>query len=297
MFLAAYLRSKLARYFLFHTAANWETERDKVHFDELLRLPFPLPGNECIESQASEIIRTVANKLRRFKRKIERASRLPALDKHDFSLSSETERDARKRIMSERRQEADRLQCKLDLLIYRYFDLIDQEIALVEDTALVYEPSATPHKRTDSIPSKESIDRNNRQYIFHRSTTLCRHINPNVKRVGQRRGDPCRRQRGVDETNGLALVTLTQGREEEPFTNEDFSGKLAVIFASVIRASAEDSGGLNYLRGLIVFEGNRVHLAKPYTLANWTKTAALNDAADIHARVAEARRDRNGRRR
>ena len=297
MFLAAYLRSKLARYFLFHTAANWETERDKVHFDELLRLPFPLPGNECIESQASEIIRTVATKLRRFKRKIERASRLPALDKHDFSLSSETERDARKRIMSERRQEADRLQCKLDLLIYRYFDLIDQEIALVEDTALVYEPSATPHKRTDSIPSMESIDRNNvntystglQPYADTLTQTLNEWASGGAIRVAARGG--------VDETNGLALVTLTQGREEEPFTNEDFSGKLAVIFASVIRASAEDSGGLNYLRGLIVFEGNRVHLAKPYTLANWTKTAALNDAADIHARVAEARRDRNGRRR
>ncbi len=31
MFLTAYLRSKLSRYFLFHTSANWGSERDKVH--------------------------------------------------------------------------------------------------------------------------------------------------------------------------------------------------------------------------------------------------------------------------
>ena len=35
MFLAAYLRSRLARYFLFHTSSNWGITRQQIHVDEL----------------------------------------------------------------------------------------------------------------------------------------------------------------------------------------------------------------------------------------------------------------------
>jgi len=38
-FLATTLNSNLANYFLFHTSANWGTERDETHESELLRLP------------------------------------------------------------------------------------------------------------------------------------------------------------------------------------------------------------------------------------------------------------------
>ena len=33
----------VARYFLFQTSSNWGVSRQKVHVEELLRLPFPLP--------------------------------------------------------------------------------------------------------------------------------------------------------------------------------------------------------------------------------------------------------------
>ena len=45
LFLAAFLRSKLARYFVLHTA-NLGTERDKVHMSEVFRLLFFLPDDE-----------------------------------------------------------------------------------------------------------------------------------------------------------------------------------------------------------------------------------------------------------
>ena len=43
LFLCAVLNSPLATYFYFHTSANLGIERDKVHLNELLLLPFPLP--------------------------------------------------------------------------------------------------------------------------------------------------------------------------------------------------------------------------------------------------------------
>ena len=63
MFLSAYLRSNLARYFLFHTSANWGSERDKVHLVELLRVPFPLPGSEFVSPEAGRIVKQVARKI------------------------------------------------------------------------------------------------------------------------------------------------------------------------------------------------------------------------------------------
>ena len=60
-FLAAVLRSKLATYFLFHTAANWGTERGKVHLFELMRLPFPLPESTHDPKRSHAIISEVAN--------------------------------------------------------------------------------------------------------------------------------------------------------------------------------------------------------------------------------------------
>ena len=41
VFLAAYLQTALARFFLFHTSSNWGVSRAEVHVEELLRLPFP----------------------------------------------------------------------------------------------------------------------------------------------------------------------------------------------------------------------------------------------------------------
>ena len=79
-FLAVVLNSDLAKYFLFHTAANWGTERDKVHGFELLRLPFPLP-KECPDpTQAQAIVDKIVARMDRLKKDLE-DSVLGRLDK------------------------------------------------------------------------------------------------------------------------------------------------------------------------------------------------------------------------
>ena len=71
MFLTAYLRSKLARYFLFHTSANWGSERDKVHLNELLRVPFPLPGHEFVSPEAGQIVKLVSQKFGKLRTRLQ----------------------------------------------------------------------------------------------------------------------------------------------------------------------------------------------------------------------------------
>ncbi|MGL4400089.1 MAG: HsdM family class I SAM-dependent methyltransferase, partial [Luteolibacter sp.] len=57
--LALCLKSKLFRYFAFHTSANLGAERDKVHLEEVLRLPFFLPDDETVPAGGEAVIREI----------------------------------------------------------------------------------------------------------------------------------------------------------------------------------------------------------------------------------------------
>ncbi|HUV63749.1 MAG TPA: N-6 DNA methylase, partial [Sedimentisphaerales bacterium] len=71
LFLSAYLRSGLARYFLFHTSASLATERDQVDLAEAMRLPFFLPDSEIAQPDAAATIGKVAARIRRLKNEME----------------------------------------------------------------------------------------------------------------------------------------------------------------------------------------------------------------------------------
>ena len=63
-FLAAYLRSPLARYFLFHATANWGVDRSKVLLVQLLTAPFPLPEETQDPKRSRAIVSEIAAKVR-----------------------------------------------------------------------------------------------------------------------------------------------------------------------------------------------------------------------------------------
>ena len=68
-FLTLFLRSKLARYYLFHTSANWATERDQINLFELLRLPFPLPGDPSLPTGTLKLFSKPPRNFSRYRRK------------------------------------------------------------------------------------------------------------------------------------------------------------------------------------------------------------------------------------
>lgn len=136
LFLSAYLRSRLARYFVFHTSASLGTERDQVHLAEAIRLPFFLPGSEAAQPDAGRIIAEVANRIRHLKEKPEAsAEKLQGkLHPPEFRLQSGTPAQERQKWLRRQREESRNLQAELDPLINEYFGLNKQEIALIEDT-------------------------------------------------------------------------------------------------------------------------------------------------------------------
>ncbi|MBU1697940.1 MAG: hypothetical protein KKD21_13015, partial [Proteobacteria bacterium] len=50
--------------------------------------------------------------------------------------------------------------------------------------------------------------------------------------------------------------------------------------------ASKENGFLNYERDIFFFQGKKIHIIRPNILFNWTRTAAINDAAKIYGEVA-----------
>ncbi|MFH1146233.1 MAG: N-6 DNA methylase [Pseudomonadota bacterium] len=286
LFLAMYLRSKLARYFLFHTSANWGTERDKVHLNELLRLPFPLPGSEDAPPHAEEIVRTIADKARSLKKRIEKEfADTASADKLKLSGTSQ------RMVSARRKKDVDALQTEVEPLILQYFDLIDQEIMLIEDTVEVFIESATPHSVDSSVPALEPIHNNTLPTYQAGISVYADALTDTLNSWAEQASGTVRVSAtgGIDDRAGLASVTLEQTRQVLSFKRKDVPVSLGDALAQLQNTSTQRAGRLDYLRGIIWFDEKRIRIVKPLAVEFWTKTAALNDAAEIYAQVAMAR--------
>ena len=117
-FMAAYLRSKLARYLLFYTTFSLTMERPHIKLAEIENLPFSLPEEHDNVVQAKGIVSQVARLLK------------PYRSKHDLSLLTDWP-DVREQI---------------DELIFDYFGLSLTERVVVNDTCNYFIPSSQPVK-------------------------------------------------------------------------------------------------------------------------------------------------------
>lgn len=251
-FLAAVLNSKLARYFLFHTAASWGTERDRVLLFELLRMPFPLP-DDIDDPAMGEIVADVSDCLRRLGREI---------DAQPLS---------REPLVSEA--------CRyIDGAICEYYDLDEYERMLIEDTVEVFEPSSTPHSPSSHVRTLDAPTYDERkQYV----DLLCSVLNTWGKRTRAAASGAVT----LSEKAGLGIVTLRLGDQYGQYEEDPSPAKLNKTLSRLARLLPERRGGLTYLRGLKIFDRQWLHMVKPLTLRDWTRTAALNDADEIAAAI------------
>jgi predicted RNA methylase len=250
IFLAAYLRSRLARYFLFHTSSNWGITRQQVHVDELMRLPFALPEALPDPRRAWEIVKEVG--------KIVAAASAKASD--DFSNREELVRVANESI---------------EPLMDEYFDILPLEKILIYDTEQVIIPSVRPSRANPIIPTiKPSTDKQQEQYVKR----LCDTLN------GWARTGPYTVQgRATFSATlgiGVAVLQKTPSGEEASEPLEDLSDLLTAL-ERLRKATSQTLNTFELIRGAKVFDRNRLYLVKPIGQRFWTETAALNDADEI----------------
>jgi len=294
IFLSTYLRSKLARYFLFHTSASWGTERDQVYLNEVLRVPFPLPGHEFVSPEAGQIVKLVSQKFGELSTRLQDTFNDLKTDAKRSSLFDD-DVDISKQWKRERKRQIDALQKELEPMIYSYFGLTEQEIILVQDTNDVFEPSSTP--TTWNSPKTVTLDALEKTKIEpYASQALGAYANTltNTLNTWAEAEDSSYRvhaEGGTDEHTGLAMITVKLASTEAEFQQKPISRNLAKNLKSFHSHASIEQGALLYQRDILFFQGRQIHIVRPNVLLNWTRTAALNDAARIYGDIALAQEE------
>lgn len=250
IFLAAYLRTHLARFFLFHTSSNWGVSRQKVHVEEVLRLPFPLPEQQRDPKRSWQIVREVAKIV------------------DDAASAADVDLVDRAGIVRA-------ASAKIEPLIEEYFDIIPLEKLLIEDTVKVIIDSTRPTRARPLVPTLKAATVAQQQAYRDR---LCEMLN------GWAKSGPfaVRAQVKGSESLGVGIALLekverARTAEAMPDTGKDLLRLLDVVRKAIPRKHAT----LDVVRGVMVFHGNLLYVVKPIGQRFWTQTAAMNDADEI----------------
>ena len=249
IFMAAYLRSPLARYFLFHTSSNWGVSRQQVHVEELTRLPFPFPEDTANPKRAREIVKEVA----------------------EIVMTAALEAGQQ---FADRRDIVHQAESQIEPLINEYFDVVDLENKLVEDTVKIIIPSVRPTRKRRTIPTIEPSKAKQREAYVDR---LCETLNGWSKS-----GLFTAQGRAAGSVKlGIAIAVLQKTPRAQnappPAQIED----LLVPLHRLRNATANHLNAFELMRGAKVFDQNRLYIVKPIGHRFWTETAALNDADEI----------------
>ena len=265
LFLTAYLRSPLARYFLFHTSSRWGIERAEVEVAELLKVPFPLPEHSLAPDQAKKLVKQVAQKVDAFSRRDEA-------------------------ILDSREELIEALQTECNKLVYEYFELDEIERVLVEDTVSITMESILPPRASTKLPTlKESSSDLRKQY----TDLLCDTLNDWT------RGGPYHITGQVQSSpgSGIAAVILERSRNSDKRADaaSDRPDGLLPVLSRLRETFKTDMGSIELLRGVKVFDQDSLYLFKALDQRFWTRTAALNDADEIATTVLmRSRQERHG---
>jgi hypothetical protein len=285
LFLTAYLRSKLARYFIFHTSASLGSERDQVHSYEVLQLPFYLPTDASTATpNAATILQQVVTKLRSLKQRLEEsATKLEErLNPKSFRLryadEGSKDQEQNKWLVNWVKKTAE-VQAEIEPLLYEYFGIIKQEQALVEETCDIFDKSDTPNTVDAPMPTLEPLDVGGLECYAKMLTGTLREWSFEKKLNLSMTA-------GVDTMLGIALLRIEQTRSNSAFRAEPLAKELAEALKRLEESATTSNGSIKYIRDETwFFDGPRIYIAKPALRGRWTRTAALNDAAEIHATI------------
>lgn len=261
-FLAAYLRSPVARYYQFHSSSNWGVYRPEIHVEELLRTPFFLPGADLDGSRRAAIVEEVASLVDTAKTK--------ASESYPFSREIAVD-------------EADR---KILPLLYEYFDVLPKEQQLIEDTLSVLAPSVQPTRGGMPVPT---IVQANQADLAVYSNTLTSQL---CQWLRTSSGPPaCQVVDSAVSGLAIARVCLAE-RASDNLADEADSTPVLQLLSRIRSLAAQSESSIDIYREVMVFEDRCVYIVKPLGRRFWTSTAALNDADAIAGSVLMDQRGR-----
>ncbi len=239
-FLAAYLRTSLAKYFLFHTSSNWGVSRQQALVEEMLRLPLPLPDALLDPQRAWAIVKEVA-----------------AL------ISSAATTVANKALFANRSEIVRSASSSIEPLIEEYFDILPGEKILIEDTVRVIVPSVRPTPSRLHVPTiMPSTDKQRSEYVDR----LCGSLNQWV-----RAGTSVVKGQVIASADlGVGLTVLQKTKRDAAAQPLDGGDDLLKVLNKIRQSASRQLNTLDIARGVKLFEGNRLFIVKPIALRHWT---------------------------
>ncbi len=252
--LTAVLNSGLAAWFFFHEAANLAAERAKVHEEELLRLPFEALEDLDKTSErwkaAQEIVRSVDRLLR---------------DRSDAFFDA---------LVAESED-------RLDRLVYSYFGLSSEQIAVVEDGLQTIIPSVQPRRGAQPPLWRTSRETDWQLYFDTLSSALGGWFDGEEIVVGN--------IVGYNEDLVVLRLGFDPPSDGQAFAIRSDRGHLRNILTRLRAAlPSEHSANLHLLPDLRVFLDDDLYLVKPRTIRWWLSSTALDDADAIAAHLFES---------
>ncbi|WP_367874280.1 class I SAM-dependent DNA methyltransferase [Luteolibacter sp. Populi] len=281
LFLVALLRSKLARYYLFHTSSYLGIERDKVEVHELLRLPFPIIGeNGFDDKDARGAFDSIVSKTRATKQRLESL----AMEKNSgvLQLRGGDYQELREEMISQLEEE-------IEPQIYRYFGLSEDDVSLVEDTFFVSNKSYTPVHPYDSLPTLAETKEGDRNAF---AASLCGSLNRWIQMgsmKNRRQSQFFAAEHVCLPNSGLAVMILRRSLREATPKKAIITPELTEAVEGVMRESSTERGAFSFRRNILHFGKDAIYIVRPDLLVHWTRTAGLNTAEAIYGSIVSAK--------
>jgi hypothetical protein len=249
IFLAAYLRTPLAKYFMFHTSASWGMYRPEGHVEEVLRLPMPLPDQLQDSKRARGIVKEIAK----------------LFTKHSNQVSAHF--ITRASVIQKANEE-------IESLVNEYFAIQPLEQILIADNLNIIIPSIQPTPKRMPVPTVKHSTKPQRDTYKSR---VCEMLNGWAKGRHIVRGKTL-----ASDAFGVGLVVLEKTLpSKEAALVGDSAGEILLALDRLRKISAAGQKAIDPIRGLMAFDGNQLYIVKPIGQRYWTETAALNDADEI----------------
>ena len=246
-FITAYLNSRLALWFAFHGTVSFGADRPEINPMDLLQLPLPFPSDLADPDRALEARSELVTLVGDFS-----ADRLASL-KSETSVSN---------VLSE-----------IDRLVYTYFGLNDDEIALVEETVQYTIPSIQPSRGTFPAIWQETHFEERQKYATALQDRLAGWFSnnraPAVKMVAR--------------NSDFAIIELSlRPMSVDVSYGESSATPFSEVLTRLVRA-LPGSIGRNFMLtpDVRVFANSRLYLVKPLQRRFWLLSAALSDADAI----------------
>jgi len=259
-FLNSVIKSNIVQYFLFHTSANWGIEREKVHFHELLTIPF-FPSEDAPDPYAAQsIVEKAANTIKDFKKR---------MDKISWFGCQEEARKLRQDI--------------LNPLVYEYYNIDEYESMIIDDTLQLAVKSFHPRQDQKNIPT---LREPNKGECKTYAKTLCEMLN----HFGKGSQFKVRSEVFKGVPYSVVQVSLTD-RVSKSVPITDTKEKLASVLKRMESLLQEKKEPFVFCQNLKVFDGDSLYVLKPMQMRFWSRTTALNDADEIAGYILQTRRN------